>query len=126
MPTKTKNKKQKKWLRFRHKVVRSLLGWTLGVYTRFKYGLKVDKFRDPQKRPMLILFNHQTAFDQFFVGLAFKQPVYYVASEDLFSLGFLSRLLCWAVAPIPIKKQTTDVQAVMNCIVQPTVQKYYV
>ena len=114
MQTKTKSKTQKKWLRFRHKVVRSLLGWTLGVYTRFKYGLKVDKFRD--KRPMLILFNHQTAFDQFFVGIAFPQPVYYVASEDLFSNGWVSSLIRYLVAPIPIRKQTTDITAVMNCI----------
>ncbi|MBQ9116825.1 MAG: hypothetical protein IJY04_07350, partial [Clostridia bacterium] len=28
----------------------------------------------------------------------------------------ISKLLRWAVAPIPIKKQTTDVQAVMTCI----------
>jgi len=109
-------KKQKKWLRFRHKVVRTILGWTLGVYSRFKYGLKVDKFQDKQKRPLLILFNHQTAFDQFFVGLAFKQPVYYVASEDLFSNGWVSSLIRWLVAPIPIKKQTTDITAVRNCI----------
>ena len=61
--------------------------------------------------------NHQTGFDQFFVSMAlFPRRVYFIASEDLFSLGWLSRLLVWAVAPIPIKKQTTDVNAVMNCI----------
>ena len=42
--------------------------------------------------------------------------MYFIASEDLFSLGFLSKLLRWAVAPIPIKKQTTDIQAVKSCI----------
>ena len=62
------------------------------------------------------MMNHQTPFDQFFVGMSFRQPVYYVATEDIFSLGWLSDLLRWLVAPIPIKKQTTDVQAVMNCI----------
>ena len=60
--------------------------------------------------------NHQTAFDQFFVGVTFNRPVYYIASEDLFSNGFLSKLLRWAVAPIPIRKQTTDVNAVMTCL----------
>jgi DNA-directed RNA polymerase subunit RPC12/RpoP len=60
--------------------------------------------------------NHQTGFDQFFVGMTFRQPVYYVATEDIFSLGWLSDLLRWLVAPIPIKKQTTDIQAVKNCI----------
>lgn len=64
----------------------------------------------------MILYNHQTAFDQFFVGLAFKRPVYYVASEDLFSNGFVSAIIRYLVEPIPIKKQTTDVAAVINCI----------
>ena len=64
----------------------------------------------------MILFNHQTALDQFIVGSAFKGPIYYVATEDIFSMGFVSDLLRFAVNPIPIKKQTTDVGAVMNCI----------
>ena len=109
-------KKKKKWLKKRHKVIRDLLGSTLGVYCKFKYGIKVDKFREEGNRPYLILYNHQTAFDQFFVGLAFRKPVYYVASEDLFSKGWVSSLIRFLVEPIPIKKQTTDIGAVMNCI----------
>lgn len=70
----------------------------------------------PGKRPYLLLSNHQTAFDQFFVGMVYLGPVYYVASEDLFSNGFVSRMLEWAVRPIPIRKQTTDVRAVMTCL----------
>ena len=60
--------------------------------------------------------NHQTAFDQFFLGMAFKGPIYYIASEDLFSNGFVSTLIRFLVAPIPIKKQTTDINAVMTAI----------
>ena len=50
------------------------------------------------------------------MGIIFKQPVYYLASEDLFSMGWLSKLIRFLVAPIPIKKQTLDLQAVKNCI----------
>jgi len=109
-------KKKKKWLKFRHKVVRNVLFPTLGTYSRIKYNIKVDRFKEQQKRPYLILLNHQTAFDQFFVGMAFKGPVYYLASEDIFSNGFVSSLIRYLVEPIPIKKQTTDVKAIMNCI----------
>ena len=109
-------KKKKKWLKPRHKVIRNLLGSTLGVYCRFKYGITVEKFREEGDRPYLILYNHQTAFDQFFVGVAFRRPVYYVATEDLFSKGWVSSLIRFLVEPIPIKKQTTDIGAVMNCI----------
>ena len=109
-------KKNNKWIHFRHKVVVNILRYTLGIYTRWKYGIRIEKFKDQGKRPYLILLNHQTAFDQFFVGLTFNRPVYYLASEDLFSMGWVSKLIRWLVAPIPIKKQTTDLQAVKTCI----------
>ncbi len=117
MKNKKKTKKGKKgWMRPRHRLVRNILSVTLGVYTRFKYKIKVEKFREQEKRPYLILFNHQTAFDQFFVGMSFRGPVYYVASEDIFTKGWVSRLIKYLVAPIPIKKQSTDVRAVMTCL----------
>jgi len=50
------------------------------------------------------------------VALAFRGPVYYLATEDLFSKGWISSLIRWLVAPIPIKKQTSDITAVRNCI----------
>ena len=107
---------KKKWMKFRHKVVRNLAFLIIYPYSRIKYGINVEKFKEQGKRPYLILFNHQTAFDQFFVGMSFRGPVYYVASEDLFSKGWISRIIKYVVAPIPIKKQTTDASAVMNCI----------
>lgn len=110
-----KQKKTKKWVRFRHRIMRNILCVLLYPYARLKYGIKVERFKNPEKRQYLIVMNHQTAFDQFFVGMAFKGAVYYVASEDLFSNGIVSRLIEHLVAPIPIKKQTTDVHAVMNC-----------
>ncbi len=112
---KQKNKK-KKWMRFRHRVVRNIAYALLLPYSRLKYGIRVEKFREQGDRPYLILLNHQTAFDQFFVGMAFRGPIYYLASEDIFSNGWISSLIRYLVAPIPIKKQTTDVKAILNCI----------
>lgn len=109
-------KKKKKWIRPRHRLVRNILNLTLGVFTRIKYGVRVKKFAEQEKRPYLVLYNHQTTFDQFFVGMAFKGPIYYLASEDLFSNGWVSSLIRYLVAPIPIKKHTTDVRAILNCI----------
>ena len=109
-------KKQKRWMKFRHKVTVKILHWFFGPYVKWKYGLKVERFREEGKRPYLIVMNHQTGYDQFFVGLTFRQRIYYVASEDLFSMGWVSGLIRWLVAPIPIKKQTTDLQAVKDCI----------
>lgn len=118
MQTNTKPKnKSKRWTLTRHKVIVMLLIPLFSLWVRLKYHIKIEKCPQLRTRQCLLIMNHQTGFDQFFVSLAVApKPVYFIASEDLFSLGFLSKLLRWAVAPIPIKKQTTDVQAVMNCI----------
>lgn len=111
-----KKTKRKKWLKFRHRVITAIVGPILKPYCKFRYGIKIEPFKDQENRPYLILYNHQTAFDQFFVGLSFKGPIYYLASEDLFSKGWVSAIIRYVVAPIPIKKQSTDIAAVMNCM----------
>ncbi len=109
-------KKQKQWMKFRHRVIRNIASWIFRPLSYIKYNIKIDRFKQQGDRQYLILMNHQTPYDQFFVGLAFKGPIYYLATEDIFSNGFVSSLLRWAVAPIPIKKQTTDVLAAINCL----------
>lgn len=108
-------KKRKKWMKFRHRVITELARVVMTPYLKSKFGITVEKFKDQGDRPYLIVLNHQTVFDQFFVGMSFKGPIYYVATEDIFSNGLVSKLIRYAVEPIPIKKQTTDVQAVRNC-----------
>ena len=112
----SKAKKNKKWLKFRHKVVCVVLRLPVHLLCKIKYGIKITKYREKKKRPFLILYNHQTAFDQFFVGLAFDRPIYYLATEDIFSNGWVSSLIKYLVEPIPIKKQTTDIKAILNCM----------
>lgn len=107
---------KKPWIKYRHRIVRNIAYAVMYPYTRLKYGIKVEHFKGQGKRAYLILMNHQTAFDQFFVGMSFSGPVYYVASEDLFSNGWISSLLSWLVAPIPIRKQTSDISAVRACV----------
>ncbi len=103
-------------VKFRHKLWRALLGPAVYVLCRLRYGIKLTRFREDQKRPYLILYNHQTDFDQFFASLIIKAPVYHVASDDLFSKGFVSKLITYLVAPIPIKKQATDIAAIKQCL----------
>ena len=112
---KSKSKKSK-WIKPHHQIVRDLVNLVLYPYSRIKYGLRVEKLKEGRDRQYLVLYNHQTAFDQFFVGMPFRKHLYYVASEDLFSNGFVSKLIKFLVEPIPIKKQSTDVRAIMTCI----------
>ena len=97
-------------------MVTSTVRFFLKHYCLYKYGIECVKFKEQGDRQYLILLNHQTPFDQFFVGISFKRPVYYMATEDIFSNGFVSKLIRYLVAPIPIKKQTNDIAAVLNCL----------
>ena len=116
--TKKKNKKKKKgkWVKPRHKFFRNFFNSNLGVYSRIKYNIKICKIPKDKRGQYLVLYNHQTAFDQFFVGMVMRDPVYYLATEDIFSMGFASTIIKYLVAPISIRKQTTDVSAIMNCL----------
>ena len=109
-------KKKVKWVKKRHTVIRDMLVHIIHLLCILKYGVKVRRFKEQGDRQYLILMNHTTAFDQFFVSIAFKGAVYYIATEDIFSLGWLSSLLRFFLAPIPIKKQMTDTRAVMTCM----------
>ena len=112
----TMEKKKKNWTLPRHRIVRSTLGPIALPFLKMRYHVKTEPFRQEGDRAYLILYNHQTGFDQFFVASSFRRPVYYVATEDIFSMGWVSKVIRWLVAPIPIRKSTTDITAVMNCI----------
>ena len=111
-----KKKRAKKWLQPQHKIVVPFLRELFRPIALWMYHVKIEKFKEENGRHYLVLANHQTGFDQFFPSFAFKQHLYYVASEDIFSMGWLSKLIQWIAAPIPIKKQVTDIRAVMNCL----------
>ena len=108
-------RKKNTWVLARHKIIRAFLYPLVVPFVKRKYNVKIEKVKKGDHRQYLILSNHQTAFDQFFVGAAFRDPLYFVATEDIFSLGFLSKLIKFCFAPIPIKKQVSDVGAVLSC-----------
>lgn len=111
-----KEKSKKTWTRQRHRIIWRLLHPLALPFCRLKYNVTVDRFREEGDRAYLILMNHQTPYDQFFVSHSFRGPIYFMATEDIFSLGWISQVLRWLVAPIPIRKQTTDFSAVMTCL----------
>lgn len=112
----TKEKKLTPWIKKRHTAIRNILLWPLYWYSMLRYRIKIQRLPKDQTQPCFVLFNHQTAFDQFFVSITFPQHVYYVASEDLFAMGWVSRLISWLVAPIPFRKSTSDITAIKNLL----------
>ena len=116
MEPKKQAKKKESWLKPRHRFIHGFLRAILGPYSVWKYHVKADRFKEQGDRPYLIMMNHQTPFDQFFVSMSFSGPVYYIATEDIFSKGWISCVIRFAAAPVPIKKQTTDLHAVKTCM----------
>ena len=58
--------------------------------------------------PVLLVPVHTCAWDPLLVAMSLpRKQVYYVASEHLFRLGPVSRLLNWLVAPIPRRKASS-------------------
>ena len=111
---KKKKKGKQKWIKPRHSFFKAVLKPFIRILCKAKYHIKIKKHKD--KRQYLIISNHQTPYDQFFVSLSFKNHIYYVTNDDLFSNGFVSSLIDFLVKPIPIKKGTNDVKAVLDCM----------
>lgn len=67
--------------------------------------------------PMLLVPNHASAWDPLLVAASLHdKQVYYVASEHLFRLGPVSRLIDALVAPIPRRKASTGMDTVKACL----------
>ena len=61
--------KQQRWCLERHKRVRKIFAFPIWALTHLRYPVQIEKAPDDSQA--LILFNHQTALDQFLVGLPF-------------------------------------------------------
>ena len=67
------------------------------------FAFKHDYDREPV--PTLIISNHVTNFDPILVALSFPgRRFHFVASEHLFRMGFVSKLLTYLFDPIPRRK----------------------
>ena len=113
---KKKKTKKKKWIHKRHTVVWVLAKPVFFLVARLKYGYHYEKVPLKEFRQSLILSNHQCVYDQFFVYLSYPRPLYFLATETLFSTGIIGKMITWLVAPIPVKKSTNDTRAVYNIL----------
>ncbi len=104
---KVKNK-PKKWVLKRHVLVCNLLRPIFKLYFKLKYNLTVKKDNNKISAPALIMSNHSTTMDPFIIGCSFSRPIYYIASDDLFTIPFLSKIIKWLVNPIPKSKSKSD------------------
>lgn len=82
-------------------------------YPKLKY--KADWAKAPEGN-FLILSNHNTDYDFILVGSRFKEHMYFVASEHIFQLGWVSRLIKRYFSPIARLKGTSASSTVLTII----------
>lgn len=111
------NKKESgknKWVRKRHARVFAFLRVVMAPFFWLRYHYKAVP-ASIKNGPCIILFNHQTTMDPFFVSKSFPFQVYFFASDDLFNLK-VSPLIRYLAAPIPKSKSVSDPKAVMAAL----------
>lgn len=105
---------KEKWSKVRHRVIINIAKVIVYPYLRFIAGCKWKKFKE-LKEPCVYLYNHQTIYDQFLNGYVCNSKVYHVMSDDITVNGFVSKLLNFALRPIPYKKASTDFSLLKTC-----------
>ena len=97
----------------RHKKIYRLLYHLIKWPVKATFGYTCEN--DTLEEPTLVVSNHVTDVDFFFVALGFRgSHMYYVASEHIFRLGWISKVINWLVAPIARRKGTTAMDTAMT------------
>lgn len=103
-------KKREKEVKFRHKVVRVVFKILLWPAIKIKYRFKYKRYKYlKNKGPFIILGNHTVAMDPILMSFGYPFHLYYIASEQIFNLGLLSKLLVYLVNPISKSKAQSDI-----------------
>jgi len=97
----------------RHKIFYSILKPLNNMFCRLKFNSRVEKYADIEE-PFLVISNHVTFYDMFFVAQNFRRHLYFVASEHSMRAGFASKLLKYFFDPIIRTKATVGASTVIK------------
>lgn len=97
--------------RFRHRLVFFLFRPFFRIWVKWNLNYTFDKFNSKDDGPYLILGNHTQPLDPVLLAFSFNQPIYFVASKMVYNLKFLSKIMDYLVAPIPIDKFRSDLKS---------------
>ena len=99
----------------RHVLIYRFLAILVRPVLRAKFNLSGEKLQ--ADGPFLLVSNHVTGWDPLLVGVCLGgRQAYFVASEHLFRLGLLTKVLHWLLAPIPRRKASTGMDTVKACL----------
>ncbi len=93
----------------RHKFWFSVCRPIMKTYLKHKFNFSC--VQNDIKPPFIVLSNHTTDFDPFFVAMGFSCPIYFVMSDHVSSLK-TGKLIKHFVSPIPITKSGVDAETV--------------
>ncbi len=68
------------------------------------------------KPPFVVLGNHATDYDAFFVSKSFKNHIYFVMSDHITTIPVAGKLINYLVSPIPMTKSAKDFSAVREIL----------
>lgn len=99
----------------RHVWIYRFLSVLVRPVLRAKFNLSGEKLQ--ADGPFLLVSNHVTGRDPLLVGVCLGgRQAYFVASEHIFRLGLLTKVLHWLLAPIPRRKASTGMDTVKACL----------
>lgn len=105
------NEKRHEFLKKTWKILQPLVN----IFMKFKFNTRHDDIY--VDGPCIIIANHVSSWDPLLLSQSFpRMKLYYVASEHLFRMGILSKLIVWLVEPLPRKKATMGTDTVMMCL----------
>lgn len=99
----------------RYRLIWKTLYKIVGPFFRFRYKYTAEIIKD--EGPILLVSNHVTNMDPFLVAMSLPdRNIHYVASEHLFRLGWVSKVISYLVGPIPRRKGANGAATAMACV----------
>ena len=98
-----------------HRIIFRICHFIAAPFLRLKFRYSYDPIPDV-KGPYLLLANHNTDFDPLFIGLACPTQMYFVATEKILRMGFLSALVMALFRPIIHYKGKTGISSVKEIL----------
>jgi 1-acyl-sn-glycerol-3-phosphate acyltransferase len=102
----------------RHRFVFKVLMPIVRRFIAPKFNFKGEAVNVDQS-PYIVLSNHVTNWDPVLINISFKEQMYFVASDQIYRMGFKSKLIKFLQSPIPIAKTTQEIQTIidiLNCL----------
>lgn len=99
----------------RHRFFYALFRPPVRLFTRLFFGYRVKQVQR-LPGPSFVLCNHNSPYDMLFIGSTIRDQMYYVAGDNVFRMGLVSRLMQWIFAPICRVKGSTDASSAMTIL----------